>query len=131
MAGMRTSAKTTMETIRKTNNIVRNALEEQYGDEFKFDPIITIPRLDHEDDEYLHVYVVYEGDRENLDPGWISDLLVIILDGLTEDEVFRVPATSFVPKASWEEGFKRQYRWGDDLIVKGAEDDTAWQQTLA
>ncbi len=99
----RTLLKTTEETKTKVANIVRNALEKQYGDELVFDPITVIPKIDHEGDEYLHVYIVYDGDRDKMDPGWTVGLSGLILDGTTEEEIFRVPGTSFVEKSEWEE----------------------------
>lgn len=105
---------TTEATIQKVTGIVRDALEERFKDEFVFGPIIVEPRFDHEGDEYLKVYIVFEGDQQNLDPGWTLDLPGRIIGETEEDDLFRVPSISFAEKSEWEdalggdpEGYKK------------------------
>ena len=114
MARTTTRFQTTEATIRKVTDIVKEALEERFADEFVFDPIIIEPRFDYEGDEYLKVYAVFEGDQQNLDPGWTLYLPGRIMNGTEEDELFRVPSISFVEKSEWEdalggdpEGYKK------------------------
>ena len=102
--------RTTPETIKKVEKIVRTALEERFGDEFVFDPIIVEPWFGIDDEEYLHIYIVYDGDQKKLDPTWTIGLYDIILDQTTEDEVFTSPSKSFVEKSEWEELFADKYR---------------------
>ena len=102
--------RTTPETIKKVEKIIRTALEERFRDDFVFDPIIVEPWFDIIDgDEYLHIYIVYDGDRKNLDPGWTGGLSSIILDQTTEDEVFTNPVKGFVEKSEWEEMYGDGY----------------------
>ena len=54
--------------------IVRDWLTERFQDEFVFDPIIVEPEVDHDGDEYLKIYVVFDGDQKSLDPGWTLGL---------------------------------------------------------
>ena len=44
-------------------------LTEPFQDEFVFDPIVVRPEIDHDGDEYLEIYVVFDRDQKNLDPG--------------------------------------------------------------
>ena len=94
---------TTQETLQKVEKVVRDAVEERFGSDFVFDPIVVEPRSDMDDDEYLHVYVVYKGDRNKLDSSWTLGLASIILDHTTDDEVWHIPSKSFVPKREWEQ----------------------------
>ena len=34
----------------------------------KFGPIVVVPRVDHDGDDYLRSYIVFEGDQKKLDP---------------------------------------------------------------
>ena len=44
--------------------IIREMLTERFHDEFVFSPIIVEPRIDHDGDEYLHTYIVFDGDQK-------------------------------------------------------------------
>ncbi len=84
-------------------NIVRQFLEEKFGDTIVFDPIEVRPRIDHDGDEYLHIYIVYDGDGKLIDPGWSLGFTRLILLKLIELGVESVPTVSFVEKSEWEE----------------------------
>ena len=104
-------ARTTKGTIEKVEKIVRDALAERFKEGFVFDPIIVEPWFDYvTDEEYLHVYVVYEGDYDALDPSWTGSLGLLIRERTTEDEVWTAPGKAFVPKDEWEEYFAKDYR---------------------
>ena len=103
MKARHSKSKTTKETLEKVERIVRDAVERRFGQDFVFDPIVVEPRLDMDDDEYLHVYVVYKGDRKKLDTSWTLGLTGIILDETTEDEVWHIPSKSFVPSHEWHQ----------------------------
>ncbi len=56
------------EVTDKVADIVRELLTERFKDEFVFDPIIVEPKFDHDDEEYLNIYIVFDGDQDRLDP---------------------------------------------------------------
>ena len=60
---------TTKTKLEHVADIVRETLAERFGDEFVFDPIEVIPKVDHDGDEYLHIYIVFDGDPEAAGPG--------------------------------------------------------------
>ena len=122
MARTTTRFQTTGATIRKVTRIVREAIEERFEDEFVFDPIIVNPRFDHEGDEYLHMYIVFDGDIQKLDTAWTLRLRGIILDGTEEDEVFRVPSISFVGKEEWEASFETTIRKVTGIVKEALEE---------
>ena len=47
---------------------IREMLTERFNDTFVFNPIVVIPRVDHDGDHYLHAYIVFEGDKLNWMP---------------------------------------------------------------
>ena len=104
MARTTTRFRTTEATIQKVTRIVREAIEERFADEFVFDPIIVNPRIDHDGDEYLHMYIVLDGDIRNLDTAWTLRLRGIIMD--ETDEELSVPSISFVGKEEWDASFE-------------------------
>ena len=84
-------------------NIVRQILEEKFGDTIAFHPIEVIPKIDHDGDEYLHIYIVYDCDYELLDTAWTLGLYGLIWPKLIELGAASVPSLSFVEKSDWEE----------------------------
>ena len=101
--------KTPKEVTDKVENIVRKALKERFEDELVFDPIIVQPSVDHCGDEYLHIYIVVEGDYGLLDPRWTLGMSSMILDQMAEDEIPGIPDKSFIPKSEWEDDNWEEY----------------------
>ena len=102
--------KTPDEVIRKVEAIVRKALDEMFGDEFVFDPVVVNPEIDHYGDEFLHIYIVFDGDQKGLKPKLTLSLIDRLVGEMTEDEMPHVPGTSFIAKSEWEEGFEKYVR---------------------
>ena len=98
---------TTQETVEKVEQLVREDLEERFKDEVVFDQIVANPELDWWGDEFVHIYIIYQGDREKLDPRWANGIERRLLAQLPEDELPNSPGHSFIPKRSWEKSFKR------------------------
>ena len=95
---------TTLATVTdEVANIVRQTLEEKFGDTLVFDPIEVIPKIDLDGDEYLHIYSVYDGDGNLIDAGWSLGFTGLIWQKLIELGVESVPTLSFVEKSEWEE----------------------------
>ena len=59
---------TSEQAIRQVENIIREMLTERFNDTFVFNPIIVIPRVDHDGDYYLHAYIVFDGDQAQRPP---------------------------------------------------------------
>ena len=102
--------KTPQEVIRKVEGIVRRLLAERFKDEFVFEPIIVQTRFDHYDEEYLDIWIIFDGDQKRLDPRWTVDLTGRVLDEVTEDEVPVVPSKHFIKKSSWKRMNEPHYR---------------------
>ena len=120
MARTTTRFRTTEATIQEVTRIVREALEERFKDEFVFDPIIVNPRIDHDGDEYLHMYIVLDGDIRNLDTAWTLRLRGIIID--ETDEELSVPSISFVGKEEWDASFEATIRKATGIVKEALEE---------
>ncbi len=99
---------TPQEVIKRVESLIRNDLEERFKDEFVFDPIIVNPELDHYGDEFLHIYIVYDGDRKKLDTKWTIGIETRLLQQLPEGELPHTPGHSFIPVSEWKKFYKEQ-----------------------
>ena len=99
-------------TVReKVAKKVEELLEERFGDEdgLVFEQVKVIPKVDQVGDEYLHIYVVFDGDQKLLDPDWTVRLYTLITPCLLELGVLSPPNKSFVEKSDWEEVYAERY----------------------
>ena len=94
---------TTQEVIEKVEQFVRKDLEGRFKDEFVFDPIIVNPELDHYGDEFLHIYIIFDGEQKKLDAKWTIGIETRLLYYLPEGELPHTPGHSFIEKTEWRE----------------------------
>ena len=87
----------------KVADLVRQDLEERVGDKLTLDPILVFDRVDHDDDDYLDIIIVYDGDRKHLDPDTTIGLVGRITPQLLELGTPWPPSRSFVERSEWEE----------------------------
>ena len=97
------------EVADEVGKLVENSLHERFKDDLIFDPIIVEPVLDHDGDEYLDIFIVYDGDYQKLDPSWTVGLTVRLREELLDLGVTTVCGHSFVPKDEWKQVFKGKY----------------------
>ena len=105
----------TKEVKQKVIDLVREDLTEKFGpeDPITFDPIVIDLRYDPDDEPYLHIYVVYDGDQELLEPLWTADLIGRMWPKLIDMGIPSLPGKSFVEKSEWEEVLAEQFRESD------------------
>ena len=105
----------TNEVKQKVIDLVREDLTEKFGpeDPITFDPIVIDLRYDPDDEPYLHIYVVYDGDQELLEPLWTADLIGRMWPKLIDMGIPSLPGKSFVEKSEWEEVLAEQFRESD------------------
>ena len=84
--------------------ITRNLLEEQFGDDFVFDPIIVKARVDQYDDDYVEIQVVYDCDYDHLDTMWLVGMTRRIRPSLLALELDPHPGFHYIEKSEWEAG---------------------------
>ena len=81
--------------------LVRQLLVERFGETFDFDPIIVERELDDDGDEYVHVYIVFDGDQDELDSSWTLGLSGQLWPHLVEMGFDNPPSKSFIEKSEW------------------------------
>ena len=84
--------------------ITRNLLEERFGDDFVFDPIIVKARVDQYDDDFVEVQVVYDGDYDKLDLMWLVRMPRRMRPSLLALELADHPSFHYTEKSDWEAG---------------------------
>lgn len=90
--------------------LVGDALRERFKDDgLVFDPIIVERAIDHYGDEYVDIFVIFDGDQKKLDARWINGLRMMLNPELEELGVPAIPGLSFVEKSEWAEVFHGQY----------------------
>ena len=97
------------EVAAEVGKLVGHSLREHFKDEFVFDPIVVQPAIDHDGDEYLDIFIIYEGDYKKLDPRWTVGLTVRLREELLALGVNTVCGHSFVPKDEWKGVFKEKH----------------------
>jgi hypothetical protein len=99
---------TQQEVIERVEEVVRRDLEGRFKDEFVFDPIIANPELDWWGDEFLHIYIIFDGNRKKLDPRWTNGIERRLLDQAPEVELLNTPGHSFISKSEWKKIFRER-----------------------
>ena len=66
------------EIERQISEIVKSDLYERFPSGFIFDPIKVYPRTDHMGDDYLKVFIIYDGKMEDLDAAQTVGLITRI-----------------------------------------------------
>ena len=105
----------TEEVKQQVIDLVRADLAEKFGpdDPIVFDPIVIDPRIGPDEEDYFHIYVVYDGDRKLLPPLWTADLTWRLWPNLEAMGIFEAPTKSFVKKSEWEEVLAEKFRGPD------------------
>lgn len=100
--------------IEEVEDFVRLTLTERFKDEFKFGPIVAVPKTDQYGDEYVQVYIVFEGEQTKLDPEWTGGLGLRIRPLLQKRGITNAPRKSSVEKSEWLEVYWDKYHqnWG-------------------
>ena len=88
----------------KVRDIVARVLAKRFSpEEFTFDPIVVKPDLDQDGDEILWIQIIFDGDQDNLDPGWTVRMFEFIDPELEKLGITAFPITSFIEKSEWED----------------------------
>ena len=94
---------TPKEVTEEVARIAWELLDERYGNTLPLDRIAVIPKIDRYGDEYLAIYIVYEGRPEMLDTKWALRFPVLMGPELRQLGVDTFPSTSYVPSDEWGE----------------------------
>lgn len=102
------------EVLQKVADLAREHMEGHLGDKFVFDPIVVVPMIDYTDEEYLHIYVVFDGDQAQLDSECTRKLVSRIGPAMREMGIMSIPNEFFVEKSEWPpvyKGILRRSSW--------------------
>ena len=101
---------TAEQAVSELETTIREMLTERFNDTFIFNPIVVIPRVDHDGDHYLHAYIVFEGDQTQLDAAWTLGLSGRLWRQSEQLGFPGIPMQSFVEKSEWKE-LEGKLRW--------------------
>lgn len=92
-------------------SVTRKLLEDRFREDFVFDPIAAVPKIDEYGDEYVEIYIVFDGNQKKLDPAWTHRLIGLIIDELDAGgvELLHIPGTSFVKNSDWKRLYRKLY----------------------
>ena len=79
---------------------IRQMLDEQFGDEFKFGPIVVRTELD-DNMLFFRTYIVFDGDMGKLDPAKTLSMGEHLWDRAVALGYPGVPLLSYVLKSEW------------------------------
>lgn len=94
--------------VQRTDEVVKTVqdiLTERFeNDPIAFGPIVVEPAIDHDDDDYMRITIVFEGDPDLLDPSWSLDLTRLIGLELSQKDIegFDYISKRYVEKSEWE-----------------------------
>lgn len=87
----------------KVEREVRQLLESRFSNDFNFYPIVVRPCVDHDGERYLHMYIVFQGDQDKLDPAYTVTLPGRLWTMVNDLDYPGVPVLSFVEESEWPE----------------------------
>lgn len=105
----------TRELIDEVARLVTQDLHEQFKDDFVFDPIIAERAVDHYGDEYIDIFVIFDGDQKNLHPGKVAGVWSRLDPQMEALDIASIPSLSFVEKSEWAEVYHGHYPRRDEL----------------
>ena len=97
----------TQEDLDKVKDIFAETLNERFAGELVFDPIVVKPEVSHYDDDYLRIFIVFDGDQKKLDPSWTVGLIRRVRTRMEAEGIVDFPSPSFVKKSDWLSAVRR------------------------
>ncbi len=87
---------------RQISEIVKADLYERFPTGFVFDPIRVYPRTDHMGDDYLKIFIIYDGNGDDLNAEHTVGLMTRLKPKLRELNINDDIADGFVEKSEWD-----------------------------
>ena len=91
------------EMLETLAGLVKERLTDLYGGRITFDPVIVENKTDFYGEDYLHIYVVFDGDEKLLRSKKPPVVAWLIDPELDEYGVKKTPSHSFSKKSEWDE----------------------------
>ena len=86
------------ETQEKARQVIREGLDSHFKGGVRFSEIRATALLDQDENDFLNVLVVYEGDRKGLEPRLCNSLYSEIRVRLLDVGLHSIPSISYVDK---------------------------------
>ncbi len=93
----------TEELLEKIGEIVKIRLHEVYGDSLTFDPVFVERKFDFYGEDYMHIYIVFDGPEEVFEAKWDVGNEWLIGPDLDKLGVKKVLSHSISKKNEWDE----------------------------
>ena len=87
---------------RQISEIVKADLYERFPTGFVFDPIRVYPRTDHMGDDYLKIFIIYDGNGDDLNAEHTVGLMTRLKPKLRALNINDHIADGFVEKSEWD-----------------------------
>ena len=87
---------------RQISEIVKADLYGRFPTGFVFDPIKVYPRTDHMGDDYLKIFIIYDGNGDDLNAEHTVGLMTRLKPKLRELNINDDIADGFVEKSEWD-----------------------------
>ena len=87
---------------RQISEIVKADLYERFPTGFVFDPIRVYPRTDHMGDDYLKIFIIYDGNGDDLNAEHTVGLMTRLKPKLRALNLNDYIADGFVEKSEWD-----------------------------
>lgn len=88
-------------------DIIRSYLNEELAGQVRIVKVLSSPRFGQDDEEFLDVSVIYEGQREALNPEVLNAVYHNISPQLLENGVDHAPSIGYIPNHEWEQARQR------------------------
>ena len=86
------------ETQEKAKRVIWKKLDSHFKGKVRFSEIRASAMLDQDDNDFLNVLVVYEGDRKGLEPRLCNSLYSEIRGRLLDAGLHTIPSISYVDR---------------------------------
>ena len=77
--------------VQRTDEVVKAVqdilIERFENDPIAFGPIVVEPAIDHDEDDYMRITIVFEGDPDLLEPSWALGLTQRIQIDLSQKDI--------------------------------------------
>ena len=97
-----TASNPATDRISRLEDAIRLILNRELPETLTLSHLALEDRTNHDGDSYLHTYIVFEGDREKIDPAWTITLPRKDLGNIQRDGIRRNPNKLLRPKGGME-----------------------------
>ena len=91
----------TKDRCEQVANIVGDTLAERYTGKFVFEPIVVVPATSVYGDDYLRIFIVFDGDMAQFDTSWDVEMIGLLRTKLEAIDIGEFPSPRYIEKSEW------------------------------